>query len=296
MQLSRKPEYGLYVRSFKWTLGLETGHSPYHILLPSWIDGSRFRWAPELVYKTFHLLSHVHSIDIGGTSTRYHHFPDMGPLFPRARKIRLRGNMDYVLAWDILHGEHKAFITSLSLHDVHLEDYLASDVDTPSGVTNMRRLFQIPSLHQRSQNIRSLFLCKLGQQHPVQKDTGVLLHDEEVYREWAKFISVVEPTNLVLAHSGLPHAPWNGRPRLPTCLVFVGAPQGPPPWPLVSPMNELFRDVVLPTLVKPWPRFSNLEIRGVQRGVLQGLTNSLPNCSLQVDEGLGSCWHVRGKF
>ena len=296
LQLSRKPEYGSYVRSFKWTLGLENGHRPSRVLLPFWVQGSRFQWAPERVYEAFHLLSRVHSIDIGGTSTRYHHFPDLGPLFPTARRIRLRGNMDYALAWDILQGEHKASITSLSLHEVHLADYHASNVDTSSTITNMRRLFQIPSFRQRCRNIRSLFLCKLGQQHAIQKDIGVFLHDEEVYREWAKFISIVQPTNLVIVHSGLPHAPWNGRPPLPTCLVNVGAPQGPPPWPLLFPMNELFRDIVLPTLVAPWPRLLNLEIRGVQRGVLQGLINSLSNFRLRIDEELSYCWHAQGQY
>lgn len=276
-------------------MGLETGHGSYNVKLPSWVDGSRFRWEPKLVYKTFHLLNHVHSIDIGGTSTRYHHLLDMGALFPRAQNIRLRGNMNYVLAWDILHDERKASITSLSLHDVHLEDYSASDDDKPSQLTNMRRLFQIPSLRQRCQNTQFLFLGKLGQQHATQNGTDVLLHDEEVYQEWAKFISAVEPRNLVLAHSRLPDAPWNGRPPLPTCLVFLGAPQGPPPWPLMSPMDESFCDIVLPILIKSWSRLSSLEIRGVQMALLQGLANSLPDYSLLIDEGLSPCWHFRGR-
>jgi hypothetical protein len=296
LQLFHKPEYGPHVRTLKWTLGLETGHSPHRKLLPSWIEGSRFRWEPERVYKVFHLLSYVHSIDIGGTSTRYHHLPDLGPLFPRARRIRLRGSINYELAWDILHDAHKAPITSLSLHDVHLADYPPSAADTPSRHTNMGRLFKIPSLRQRCQYIESLSLCKLGQQHAIQKDSGVLLRDEEVYQEWAKFITAVEPTNLILAHSGLPDAPWNDHPPLPTCHVSVGGPQGPPPWPRLSPMSELFRDIVLPVLVKPWPCISNLELRGVQKAVLQALTSSSRSFGLQVDEELSSCWHVPGQY
>ncbi|KAF4626443.1 hypothetical protein G7Y89_g11717 [Cudoniella acicularis] len=296
LQLLRKPEYGAYVRSFKWTLGLENNHSPQNILLPSWIEGGRFQWDPKRVYKIFNLLDHVLSIDIGGTSTRYYHFPDVGPLFPRAREIRLRGNMDYKLAWDILHGEDKASIVSLSLHDLHPEDYPASELDALTGPANMGRLLKIPSLQHRCQNIRSLFLCKLGRQHALQNDSGVLSHDEEVYHEWAQFISAVKPAKLVLAHSGLPDAPWNGRPSLPTCLVFLGSPQGPLQWPPLSPMDELFRDIVLPTLVKGWLGLANLEIRGVKRAVLQDLINTSKGINLRVEEEVNFCWHRPGRY
>ena len=191
LQLLRRREYGAYVRSFRWTMGLEI----HHRLLPRWLEGGSFQWDSDQVYKVFSLLDQTLSVDIGGGTI--HNYPPLlvGSLFPRARNIRLRGNLHYKLAWDILSGENKAALTSLSLHDLQAGGMFSPGEDFPlemnnhadpscliprwentgrpkgyqsgreedlTGPANMRRLLTIPSLQKRCQNIQYLFLSKQG--------------------------------------------------------------------------------------------------------------------------------------
>ncbi len=147
----------------------------------------------------------------------------------------------------------------------------------------MQRLLT-PSLQRRCQHIRYICLRKQGQQHPDQKLPGTLSHDNEIYDEWVAFIRIVQPHILVIAHGGDIHPPWSG--------VKTWSWVHPPlqlQWPEIAPMDEKFRETLLPLLREGWPGLERIATRG--GNVLEDLED-MECVIVDVDERVESCWNA----
>jgi hypothetical protein len=87
-QILRKPEYGQYVRSFMWTLGLEDEKVSF---LPRFIQEERVVWKTGLVETVFGFLNKVTRLDLGNATRRSLCELNMveEEAFPTAQHIRL---------------------------------------------------------------------------------------------------------------------------------------------------------------------------------------------------------------
>ena len=210
----------------------------------------------------FALCSNVTFLDLDIYSLKHASAEHLDGLFPRAEVVQLRGMMDLSLVKSILHGLGKAPLKRLVLDTIF--DYQAarsSEVteegkelgidslakDPPSGYANMLGHLT-PSLYARCSNLDTLYLSKFGQhstnQHDAHRQYPFNTSDEEdVYREWASFIAAVKPKRLFLKqlHVGRWDADMSGH----------------------SPMNDLFRRLLLPVLEEGWDGLERLELGGV---------------------------------
>jgi len=87
-QILRKPEYGQYVRSFMWTLGLEDKKVSF---LPKFIQGERVVWKAGDVETMFGFLNKVIRLDLGSATRSSLCELNMveDEAFPTAQHIRL---------------------------------------------------------------------------------------------------------------------------------------------------------------------------------------------------------------
>lgn len=105
--------------------------------------------------------------------------------------------------------------------------------------------------------------------YPNDEDQHLIVRlEEQVYREWATFISAVKPKWLMLKHERPP-------------------PFSTPYWqstPAIT-MNEMFRDLVLPVLIEGWDGLKRLDLLGVSMEPENEarLRESLPDVSIVVD-------------
>lgn len=96
-QITRKPEYGQYVRSLKWTVGVEN-EQVWSVLLdesgfrvPTSLAGERVVWSSGNVGKVFERLTQVTSLDIEGPNRIGEMVPAAGDkvLFPAVQRVKL---------------------------------------------------------------------------------------------------------------------------------------------------------------------------------------------------------------
>lgn len=311
-QMLRKPQYASLVRSFTWTTSIGSGYlrEPF----PGEFRGENALWLAEKVYAVFSLLDRATSIDID-TGPDHVESLDLIPLsprpslFPNARHIQLGGKMHYALASAILHGSKKAPLSSLTLNNVQEGGLLASgenydmghrsrgavrrsaalstvDEDWPEGFLpkevgpgNMRRLLN-SSLESRCRHLQYLSLRKQGQQCHGQTYPGPLTHEDAVYHEWAAFIQAIRPPTLVLAHGGHTDSPCNGR------CILLGLNFHDR---VTAPMDERFRDILMPVLQAGWDELTRMRVEGVSRSVLGGLSDL--HSQITFDEQVKWCWN-----
>ncbi|KAJ5155926.1 hypothetical protein N7492_008729 [Penicillium capsulatum] len=112
-QIFGRPELGLLVRSFTWTMGLQHLYG-----LPSWAQGEGTSINYEKTYQLFQSLRRVSHVDIDGGDDHDHPSPTPQNIFPEATSIRLSGQMHYALAWSILCGPEKAPLTRVELSNL----------------------------------------------------------------------------------------------------------------------------------------------------------------------------------
>jgi hypothetical protein len=125
----------------------------------------------------------------------------------------------------------------------------------------MRRLLN-NSLQRRCLNLQYRFRRKQRQRHASQLVQGPLSRDEEMgcvfvscppcdansRTRWRESCAVERITKLP---SCCPNPTWGNLPRPP-----------------IPPMDERFRDAIVPVLCKGWPSLKIVEIRGVEKAVL----------------------------
>ena len=272
-QVTCKPEYASFVRSFSCTINMEDDG---HLGL---IAGEL--WSNPLIFSIFDKLDKATNIKINAGGRRLKTEPQLDSLFPSAQHIRLEGPMQYAFLTSILNGRDKALLQSLALQNVFepWEDSWNEREHSGQALIGPIRGLLTTSLQERCQNLQHLCLQKQGQTHP--NDHFSKHHhafDLEVYDLWAAFIRSVRPRTLVIGHLGALHRPYQ-----PNGPIYV------PPRPEMSPMDENFQQRLLPLLKEGWVNLQRLVVRGVRRSVL-GELELLEGVDVELDETVASCW------
>lgn len=313
-QIALNPSYASSVRTFSWTMGLE-----HHFECRD--RGIREDFDLNLIYFMFTNLTKATHINIDTGCRLPEAIPRLPALFPAAKHIHLGGKMHYTLASSILHGDSKTSLISLTLDNI-VEGGLIYDPETKQSVRflrdeasfarsqfcfafkemwpanrppkqilpgPMRRLLTSASFQNRCRGLQYLCLRKQGQQHPGQCfPSKELTHDLDVYDEWALFIRIVRPKVLQIAHLGSLKLNYY-RKNIITHLLSRRIQNH------VEPMDEAFRDRLLPVLMHPWQDLERLEIRGVNRRVLPASLERLNGVEVIVDEEVLPCWNAEAE-
>jgi len=123
-QILLKPEYGQYVRSLKWTVGVENGQV-WSVALdnsgfraPTSLDGERVVWSSGNIGKLFERLTQVVNLDIECTNKGggLMDVSESRDLFPIVQKVNLVGdlaemyNPDLELIWFIIGRYFQSFL------------------------------------------------------------------------------------------------------------------------------------------------------------------------------------------
>ena len=64
---------------------------------------------------------------------------------------------------------------------------------------------------------------------------------------------------------------------------------------VVEPMDEAFRDRLLPVLMHPWQDLERLEIKGVNRRILPASLERLNGVDVVFDEEVLPCWNAEAE-
>ena len=308
-QIALNPVYASFVRTFKWTMGLEH-HFECHD------RGIKEDFDLNLIYFMFTNLTKATHINIDTGCRLPEAIPQLPALFPAAKHINLGGKMHYTLATSILHGESKTSLISLTLDNI-VEGGLIYDPETKQSVRflrseasfarsqhcfafkemwpanrppkqilpgPMRRLLTSASFQRRCRGLQYLCLRKQGQQHPGQYlPSRELTHDLDVYDEWAFFIRIIKPKVLLMAHLGsLEQQYYWKKFRLPSHQNQN----------VIEPMDAAFRGRLSPVLMQPWEGLKRLEVHGVDRRVLPTSLERFDGVDVIIDEEVLPCWNA----
>ena len=312
-QILRKPSYGKMVRSFTWTMGLE-GQTRLAFLIGE-------HWDEEAIYTMFNYLISATHISINTRRWSPSIIPHFPALSPSATHVRLNGKFTYAFVSSILHNPAATPLFSLILDNV-VECGLIQDPVTKhpmivtrcgNAVEDSERLSQVPEnwspgslplqvrpscmrrlltplLLRRSRQLRYLVLLKQGHQHLDQIfPSAKYTFDRDVYDEWASFISAVRPRELLIGHLRDVKWPYNGKPYVRGCMTLEPEPIR---WPVIAPMDEYLRDIVVPVLKRGWAGLERIEIKGANKMALEGLEprGNLSGVNVVIDEEMDSAW------
>ena len=272
-QISCRPEYASFVRTFSCTVDIEDDGTLGLII------GER--WSTNLVYSMFDKLEKVTRIHINAGGRRLKAKFDHKSLFPSAQYIHLDGPMHHAFLTSILHGRGKSPLQTLILQNVFepwMDNWTEREPSRQTSAGPTRGLL-IPSLEERCHNLRHLCLLKQGHQQPPDiLSRGHFAFDLEVYDHWAAFIRSVKPSTLVIGHLGAIIRPNDAnRP-----IRRLQRPE-------TAPMDEKFQQGLLLLLKEGWFGLERLTVQGVKRNVL-GELDLLERVEVEIDETLPQCW------
>lgn len=284
-QILRTPEYAPLVKKFVWKMDL----SPHCYQLPYFVDDERSSWNYEELYTMFSLLTNVRHLDLdtGWEPPQEPHKP-ITSLFPKAKFVRLKGIMIDSLVVPILYGPEKPEIRSLTLGSVfklRFPNPIVGRWDkSPEARFWLRNRGSLlgegnmtdhppRELQWRCANLESLSLVKFRVYHitgffysinqPLTR--SLTSREKRLYSEWAALISAAKPKRLFISHV-LPPTVDN---LLPRFSLF--------------PVNKVFRDLLLPVLIRGWEGLERLELRGVELKDEGSLRKSLPGVEVVID-------------
>ncbi len=94
-QILRRPEYGQYVRSLKWTVGFDDEKLVFR---PDFVESERVVWRSDYIEKLFECLDQVVTLDIESTARDDWRIFEGRNFFPAAQRVNLVSSVLFFLS------------------------------------------------------------------------------------------------------------------------------------------------------------------------------------------------------